>query len=741
VTATGIDNLEQQPVKTFAAKAYLDYSMAVILDRALPHVADGLKPVQRRIIYAMAELGLNAAAKHKKAARTVGDVLGKFHPHSDAACYEAMVLMAQPFSYRYPFVDGQGNWGSMDDPKSFAAMRYTEAKLTKYAELLLAELEFGTVDWVPNFDGTLKEPKLLPAKVPNLLLNGATGIAVGMATDIPSHNLTEVLSALIQLLNKPSSTLADIMQHIKAPDFASGAEIITPIADIVNIYTTGTGSIKLRATYKLEKNNIIITSLPQQSSGAKILEQIGGLLEAKKLNQVADIRDESDEKNPTRLCIVPRNSKICPDALMLHLFYHTDLEKNIRVNLNILGLDGRPSVKNLLVILQEWLLHRTLTLKRRLQYRLDKVSNRLHILDGYLQVFLNIDAVIAIIRDADKPKNALMAKLSLTETQAQAILELKLRQIAKIEEEKITIEQRELKSLQEQLEQTLQSDKKLNNLLKSELKEIIKTHGDERRTAIVERQAAKPMLEQVKVQIDPVTIILSEKGWIRQAKGHEVAAENLSYKAGDSLRSTVLATSNQSLLLFDSTGRSYMLQISSLPSSRGQGEPLTSKLTPPSGATFKDIIKATSQSVLLISDTGYGFQVNADDLLTKNKKGKSVLNVGGGELAKAIVCPPKSLVVIITTDWHMLLLPIEEVPVLNKGKGKKIINIPTSAYTKGESRVLHVAILAPGRDILLKASKKSLQLRKEVSYYKGKLGSRGLMLPKGLRNLSEVKLV
>ncbi len=627
----GSTTVETLSLRDYAEKAYLDYSMYVILDRALPHVGDGLKPVQRRIVYAMSELGLKASAKYKKSARTVGDVIGKFHPHGDSAAYEAMVLMAQDFSYRYPLIDGQGNWGSPDDPKSFAAMRYTESRLTKYADVLLGELGQGTVNWQPNFDGTLEEPTVLPAQVPNLLLNGTTGIAVGMATDIPPHNLTEVVNATIHLLENPRATVADLCAHVRGPDFPTEAEIITPADDITALYTTGRGSLKMRAAWRVEDGAVVIYALPYQVSGSKVLEQIAAQMQAKKLPMVSDLRDESDHEHPTRLVVVPRSNRIDLDALMSHLFASTDLERNYRVNLNIIGIDGRPGVKSLQVILTEWLQFRRDTVRRRLEYRLDRVVRRLHILEGYLVAYLNIDEVIKIIREEDEPKAALMARFGISDIQAEAILELKLRNLAKLEEMKIRGEQDELNDERDALEKTLGSDARMKTLIKNELKAVVEAHGDERRSPLIERQEARAFSELELTTSDPLTVVLSEKGWIRAAKGHDIDPATLSYKSGDSFKLAAKGRSNMPTVVFDSTGRSYSIPSHNLPSARGQGEPLTGRINPPSGATFEGLLTGNADDRFLIaSDAGYGFVARFSDLLAKNKAGKALLTLPKG---------------------------------------------------------------------------------------------------------------
>ncbi len=675
-----LDGVERRSLADFTEQAYLNYSMYVIMDRALPHIGDGLKPVQRRIVYAMSELGLDADAKHKKSARTVGDVLGKFHPHGDSACYEAMVLMAQPFSYRYTLVDGQGNWGAPDDPKSFAAMRYTEARLSRYAEVLLSEVGQGTVDWVPNFDGTLQEPAVLPARLPNILLNGTTGIAVGMATDVPPHNLREVASACVRLLDEPKATIEQLCEHIQGPDYPTEAEIITPRAEILKMYESGRGSIRMRAVYRVEDGDIVVTALPHQVSGAKVLEQIAAQMQAKKLPMVADLRDESDHENPCRIVIIPRSNRVDADELMQHLFATTDLESSYRVNVNIIGLDGRPQLKNLRAILVEWLEFRTNTVRRRLQHRLDKVERRLHLLDGLLTAFLNLDEVIHIIRTEEHPKQALIARFELSEIQAEYILETRLRQLARLEEMKIRGEQDELLKEQAKLQALLGSEAKLRKLVRSELIKDAETYGDARRSPIVERVEAKALSENELMPTEPVTVVLSEKGWVRCAKGHDIDATGLSYKAGDGFKAAAAGRSNQFAVLIDSTGRSYSVAAHSLPSARGQGEPLTGRLTPPPGATFECVLLPEDDALYVVaSDAGYGFVVKGEDLQAKNKAGKGLLSLPNG--AKVMTPRPvanreQDWLAAVTTEGRLLVFKVSDLPQLGKGKGNKIIGVP-----------------------------------------------------------------
>ena len=738
--------IEKQPLKTFTEKAYLDYSMYVILDRALPFIGDGLKPVQRRIIYAMSQLGLSATSKPKKSARTVGDVIGKFHPHGDSACYEAMVHMAQPFSFRYPIVDGQGNWGSPDDPKSFAAMRYTEAKLTSYAASLLSELDQGTVDWVPNFDGALEEPSRLPARLPNVLLNGATGIAVGMSTDIPPHNLREVVSACIHLLDSPNANIRGLLKHIKGPDFPTGAEIITPPEETRKIYETGNGTIRMRATYETENEDIIITALPYQVSGAKILEQIAGQMRAKKLPLVEDLRDESDHENPTRLVITPRSNRVKVNDLMAHLFATTDLESTCRVNLNVIGLDGRPQVLDLKALLKEWIAFRTDTVRKRLKHRLERVVARLHILDGLLLAYLNIDAVIKIIRNEDKPKPKLIKRFKLTDMQAEAILELKLRHLAKLEEMRIKGEQAELAGEQVDLEKTLRSKPRLTKLIRAEIVEDAEKYGDDRRTAIVEREAAQAMDETQLVPSEPVTIILSQRGWVRAAKGHELNPAELAYKSGDGFQAAARGRSNQLAVFLDSTGRAYSLPAHGLPSARSQGEPLSSRLNPPDGSLFAGVLAGSPEDRWLIaSGAGYGFVVQLENLYSRNKAGKAVLRVPA---ITDVVAPvpvhttDEAWVVAVTNAGHMLSFPLDELPELPKGKGNKIIAIPGPRLKAGEEKMLAIALIGPEDTLVIYSGNRQMKFAyDELERYEGTRGRRGSLLPRGWRNVDRLSIV
>ncbi len=736
---------EQIPLRQYAEKAYLDYSMYVVLDRALPHIGDGLKPVQRRIIYAMSELGLSAMSKHKKSARTVGDVLGKFHPHGDSACYEAMVLMAQPFSYRYPLIDGQGNFGSPDDPKSFAAMRYTESRMSPYARTLLAEVGMGTVDWIPNFDGTLKEPALLPARLPNILLNGSTGIAVGMATDIPPHNLREVVSACIRLLEEPKSTVAELCQHVLAPDFPTDAEIITPPDELLNLYETGHGSVRMRAVWCKEHGDIVITALPHQVSPAKVLEQIAAQMQTKKLPMVDDLRDESDHENPTRLVIVPRSNRVDTEQLLNHLFATTELERNYRVNLNIIGNNGKPQVLNLRDLLRQWLAFRLETVRQRLEFRLDAVVDRLHILEGLLIAFLNIDEVIHIIRTQDKPKPVLMSHFGITGTQAEAILELKLRNLAKLEEMKIRAEQTELEEERSELETTLASKQRMKTLLKNELLEDAEKYGDGRRSQLTERAAAQALREEDLVPSETCTIVLSKSGWVRAAKGHDIDAMGLNYKSGDEYQHAAKGRSNQQAVFLDSSGRAYALAAHTLPSARSLGEPLTSRFTLPPGASFSYVISGgAGQKLVLASSWGYGFVTQTGNLHSRMKAGKSMLSLPGdskpvepaviaGDTVDTIVC--------VTSGGYLLAFPLSDMPELGKGKGNKLINIPPKRLKAGEEYMVGMVTVQEADEILVWAGQRYMRIgKKDLAHFRGERAKRGRKLPRGFQRVTRIEI-
>lgn len=739
------EGIEQMPLRTFTEKAYLNYSMYVIMDRALPFIGDGLKPVQRRIVYAMSELGLNAAAKFKKSARTVGDVLGKFHPHGDLACYEAMVLMAQPFSYRYPLVDGQGNWGAPDDPKSFAAMRYTESRLSKISEILLSELGQGTVDFQPNFDGTLEEPQYLPARLPHILLNGTTGIAVGMATDIPPHNINEVADAAVLLLDNPKVGLDDVLNIIQGPDFPTEAEIISPKDDIRKMYETGRGSIKMRATWHKEDGEIIISALPHQSSPSKIIAQIAEQMTAKKLPMVEDIRDEADYENPVRIVLVPRSNRVDTDALMAHLFATTDLEKSYRVNMNMIGLDHKPAVKGLLQVLTEWLTFRRTTVTRRLQHRLDKVLARLHILDGLMIAFLNIDEVIEIIRTEDEPKQVLMTRFNLSDEQAEAILNLRLRHLAKLEEHQLQAEKDKLEEERSNLELILGSERRLNTLIKKEIQEDAKKYASPRMSQLVEREEAKAISESEMTPAEPVTVILSEMGWVRCAKGHDIDPEGLSYKAGDKYLAHACGKSNQPVIFIDSTGRSYALDPLSLPSARSQGEPLTGKLTLPAGATIEQVImEPEKQELLMASDAGYGFICKFEDLIARNKAGKALISLP--ENAKVLkpetLSESASLLVSLTSAGRMLIFPVRDLPALSKGKGNKIISIP-AANAKARSELLvKLFLISEQASLEFHSGKRKITLKPEdLQKFRAERGRKGSQLPRGLHSNVDIVVV
>jgi len=739
------DPFEQRPLGEFTEHAYLEYSMYVILDRALPNIGDGLKPVQRRILYAMSELGLSAGAKYRKSAATVGEVLGNYHPHGDTACYEAMVHMAQPFAYRYPLVDGQGNWGSPDDPKSFAAMRYTEARLTTYARLLLAELGQGTVDWVPNFDGRLNEPKILPARVPNVLVNGTTGIAVGMATDIPPHNLAEIVAAAIELLARPSTSLDRLVELVPGPDFPTGGEIVSDPIDIRALYETGQGSIRVRARYEVEDGNLVITELPYQAAVAKVLEQIGGQMQAKKLPMLEDIRDESDHENPMRLVLVPRSNRVDLERTMLHLFATTDLERNVKVNLNVIGNDGLPECKGLKKMLAEWLEFRVATVRRRLEHRLGEVLDRLHVLDGYLVAFLNIDEVIHIIRTEEDPKAALIARFDLSERQAEAILNLRLRHLARLEEEKIRGEKDELESERAFLDKTLGSEQRLKTVVKNELKADAEEYGDARRTRIVERPAAQAMSETELVASEPVTVIVSEKGWARAAKGHDIDPGELSYRSGDAYLAHARGRSHQLAVFVDSTGRTYSLPAHSLPSARGAGEPLSGRLSPADGATFVGTaIGEADERVVLASDAGYGFVAALSDLFAKNKSGKATLSVPTGSLALAPARVPTddAVVVVVSNTGRLLAFELAEMPALSRGKGQKLMQIPTAKLKSREEYVLALAVVGPGRTLRVHAGARYVNLAyADLDAYRGERGRRGTKLPRGFQKVDRIEVL
>jgi len=739
------DGIERVPLHEFTEKSYLEYSMYVILDRALPHIGDGLKPVQRRIIYAMSELGLRSTAKYKKSARTVGDVLGKFHPHGDTACYEAMVHMAQPFAYRYPLVDGQGNWGAPDDPKSFAAMRYTESRLAKFAQILLQEINQGTVDWIPNFDGSIDEPTILPARLPVVLLNGSSGIAVGMATDIPPHNLIEVAGATIHLLENPKATIQELGKFIKGPDYPTDAEIITPKKDIQQIYETGHGSIRMRAIYEKEDGDIIVTALPHQTSGAKILEQIAAQMHAKKLPLVEDLRDESDHENPTRLVITPRSNRVNITELMAHLFATTDLERTYRVNMNMIGTDKRPKVRNLKETLADWLVFRIDTVRKRLQHRLDKVLERLHILEGLLIAYLNIDEVIYIIRTEEKPKPALIAKFKITATQAEAILELKLRHLAKLEEMKIKTEQNELADERNALEKILGSERRMKTLIKKEIEADVKEFGDQRRSPIVSRAAAQAIDPKALIPAEPVTVVLSEKAWVRSAKGHDIDGASLSYKPGDQYLASVETKSNENVVFLDSRGRCYTVPANGFPSARGHGEPLSNKVNTPPGATMKDVFAGSEGELFFVgSDSGYGFVVKYADMVSKNKAGKALVSIPPGTQALKPMKskdPENEWLAVVTNQGYLSIFSLVELPVLAKGKGVKLVSIPSAKAKTRDEYVKAAVVLGLESKLLLTVGKKTKLLKgKELDNYLNERGKRGLKLPRGYQKIDDLSV-
>ena len=739
------DEVERRPLKEFAEKAYLDYSMYVILDRALPHVGDGLKPVQRRIVYAMSELGLNAGAKYKKSARTVGDVLGKFHPHGESACYEAMVLLAQPFATRYPLIDGQGNWGTADDPKSFAAMRYTEAKLTRFAEVLLRELREGTVDWSANFDGTLDEPELLPSRLPHVLLNGAAGIAVGMATDVPPHNLREIVAACVRLLDEPRASVGDLCDHVRGPDFATDAEIVTSREDLVAMYESGSGSVRMRARFERENGMIVVFALPYQVSGSKVLEQIAQQMLAKKLPMVEDLRDESDHENPTRLVIVPRSNRVDVERLMSHLFATTDLERSYRVNMTVVGLDSRPRQANLKGILAEWLEFRIATVRRRTEHRLDQVNDRLHVLEGLLVAFLNIDEVIAIIREEERPKQALMSRFGLTDVQAEAILNLRLRNLARLEEMKIRTEQTELAAEGSRLEEILESEHGLQMLVRDELLEDAERYGDERRSPLVERDAAQALGETDLTPSEPITVVLSERGWVRAAKGHEIEPRSLSYRPGDGYRAMARGRSNQLAVFLDSTGRVYCVPSHTLASARSQGEPLAGRINPPDGATFEGVmIGAADQLYVIATDAGYGFVVHLEELWSRNRAGKACVALTQG--AKLLVPRPVSdpdveQLAAVSRSGKLLVHPLSELPRLARGKGVKIIQIPKAKAEIREDFVVDIEVVPPRRPLVVHAGRRYINLRpSDLAHYSLGRGRAGRMLPRGFQRADRLEV-
>ena len=740
-----LEGIERSSLRDFTEKAYLDYSMYVILDRALPHIGDGLKPVQRRIVYAMSELGLSAGAKHKKSARTVGDVLGKFHPHGDAPCYEAMVLMAQSFSFRYPLVDGQGNWGSIDDPKSFAAMRYTEARLARFTEVLLAELGQGTVEWLANFDGTLNEPTILPARLPHVLLNGASGIAVGMATDLAPHNVREVAGACIHLLAEPDCELEDLCRYIHGPDYPCEAEIITPREELLALYRSGVGSVRMRARYEVEDGAVVVSALPYQVSGSRVLEQIAGQMLARKLPWVEDLRDESDHENPVRLVILPRSNRVDVERLMSHLFATTDLERSYRVNMNVIGLNGRPQLKDLRSLLEEWLKFRKSTVRRRIRHRLDRIETRLHLLEGRLIAFLDIDEVIAIIRGEDEPKPVLMARFGLTDVQAEDILELRLRHLARLEEIKLRAEQESLQEERTSLAGTLEDRNLLAEQIRKEIEKDANRYGDERRSPIVERSPAEALLEAELVPSEALTVVLSKRGWVRAAKGHDFDPRALPYKSGDDFRALGRGRSNQSAVFFDSTGRAYTLPAHVLPSARGLGEPLSGRINPPDGATFEGVVIGDADDLfLLATSAGYGFVARFEDLVARNKAGKVVLARPHGSAVltpRAVFDAASDLVAAVSSSGRLLVHPLDELPRLPRGKGTKIIHIPSAQIKAGEEWMVDAVCLPAGKALTVHAGKRHLTLKpRDIEAYSQGRGKRGRTLPRGLQRVDRLEV-
>ncbi len=740
-TTISSSNLETEPIHFFAEKAYLAYAMSVIMDRSLPFIGDGLKPVQRRIVYAMSELGLKATAKFKKSARTVGDVLGKFHPHGDTACYEAMVLMAQDFSYRYPLVEGQGNIGSIDDPKSFAAMRYTEARLSRYAETLLSELGMGTVQWGPNFDGTLEEPLTLPARLPNILLNGASGIAVGMATDIPPHNLNEVVAACMLLLDNPKADLEELCEHIQGPDFPTGAEIVTPREEILEAYRSGRGAVRMRACWERENGDVVITALPYQVSPSKVIEQIAVQMTAKKLPMVADIRDEGDHDEPVRVVLTPRSNRVDCDELMLHLFATTDLERTYKINMNTIGLDRKPKVRGLRETLEQWLEYRKQTVRRRLQFRLDQVLERLHILDGLLIALFNIDEVIRIIRTSDDPKAQLIKAFRLTARQAEAILQMRLRHLARLEEEKLRNEHKELADERKELEKILDSSARFKTLIKKELLADARLYGDERRSAIVQRSGARAISRTELAPVEPVTVVLSRTGWVRTAKGHDLDPRELIYKSGDGFLSAAQGKSNHSAVFLDTTGRAYTGSPADFPSARTYGTPLTGLFTLPPGAYFMAVMMGpVDQRLLAVSSAAYGFVTRLEHLVSRNQKGKAFLSLplGAAPLHPIILQHPVDLLyaAAVTLQGRLLVFPLEQLPELPKGKGNKIIHIPPADLKSGADGLKHLVLLPDLTALTVHAGKRHFTLTPgNLTDFIGDRGKRGRKLPRGFRNV------
>jgi topoisomerase-4 subunit A len=727
-------------LKQYAEESYLNYAMYVILDRALPNIGDGLKPVQRRILYAMSELGLDAGSKYKKSARTVGDVIGKFHPHGDGAAYEAMVLMAQNFSFKYPFVDGQGNWGSQDDPKSFAAMRYTESKLTKFADLLISELKSGTVDWQPNFDGSLLEPVIFPAKLPSILLNGTSGIAVGMATDIPSHNINEIIDSTIYILENPKAELEDILKIIKGPDFSNNAPIIASSEDLKEIYSTGRGGFKIQAQWAQEKNQIVINALPYQASGSKIIEQIADQMMKKKIPMVIDLVDEGDHKEPIRLVITLKSNRVNAEDVMNHLFASTDLQKSYRTNMNLISLKGGPRVFPLVDLLKEWLVFRKETVTRKLEHRLDQVNDRLHILEGLLIVYLDLDKVIKIIRESDEPKKDIIKAFSLSEIQANAILEIKLRQLAKLEQARLEKERDALQAEQDEIEKILNSKTRLKTLIKTELIEIKENFGDERKSPIIESSEAKVFSEEETLVTEPITVVLSGAGWIRSAKGHEIDPVSLSYRGDDILQDFSRGKSNQIAVFLDSNGKAYSLSSHSLPSARGMGDPITGRVSADSGVKFiSSLIGNDDDKYMIMNTAGYGYISEFKNMVSNKKSGKAFMRIPNkADLLKAIrVREDHVYIAAISNIGRLLIFKIDELPMLAKGKGNKIINIPTAKFIAKEEFMSHAQLISLTSSLRIdRVGKGSLTLKlKDLENYISSRAKRGNMLPQGYRKV------
>ena len=727
-------------LKQYAEESYLNYAMYVILDRALPNIGDGLKPVQRRILYAMSELGLDAGSKYKKSARTVGDVIGKFHPHGDGAAYEAMVLMAQNFSFKYPFVDGQGNWGSQDDPKSFAAMRYTESKLTKFADLLISELKSGTVDWQPNFDGSLLEPIIFPAKLPSILLNGTSGIAVGMATDIPSHNINEVIDSTIYILENPKAELEDILKIIKGPDFSNNSPIIASKEDLKEIYSTGKGGFKIQAQWAQEKNQIVINALPYQASGSKIIEQIADQMMKKKIPMVVDLVDEGDHKEPIRLVITLKSNRVNAEDVMNHLFASTDLQKSYRTNMNLISLKGGPRVFPLVNLLKEWLVFRKDTVTRKLEHRLDQVNDRLHILEGLLIVYLDLDKVIKIIRESDEPKKDIIKAFALSEIQANSILEIKLRQLAKLEQARLEKERDTLVAEQDEIEKILNSKTMLKTLIKKELTEIKENFGDERKSPIIENSDAKVFSEEETLVTEPITIVLSGAGWIRSAKGHEIDPVSLSYRGDDILQDFSRGKSNQMCVFLDSNGKAYSLPSHSLPSARGMGDPITGRVSADSGVKFvSSLIGNDDDKYMIMNTAGYGYISEFKNMVSNKKSGRAFMKIpNNADLLKAIrVRDDHVYIAAISNIGRLLIFKIDELPMLAKGKGNKIINIPTAKFVAKEEFMAHAQLISLSSSLRIdRVGKGSLTLKlKDLENYISSRAKRGNMLPQGYRKV------